>query len=178
MDCSPWDSPGQNTKVGSLSLLQGIFLTQGSNTGLPHCRRILYQLHHKGSPFLLVAFSKFQRLKSHRIVTFKNFTSPLPRPYASFLHNCCHVGVFILESDSATSASALSLWNILGVFSPLVNSSSGSHHLLAWIAVNTESPHPLPIPISASPFVPYKHPCPIALSKWHLIILLLQANPR
>ena len=41
---SPWNSPGQNTRVGSLSLLQGIFPTQGSNPGLPHCRRILYQL--------------------------------------------------------------------------------------------------------------------------------------
>ena len=48
---SPWNSPGQNTRVNSLSLLQGIFLTQGSNPGLPHCRRILYQLSHKGSPF-------------------------------------------------------------------------------------------------------------------------------
>ena len=40
----PWNSPGQNTGVGSLSLLQGIFPTQGLNQGLPHCRRILYQL--------------------------------------------------------------------------------------------------------------------------------------
>ena len=47
---SPWNSPGQNTGVGSLSLLQGIFPTQGSNPGLPHCRQILYQLSHKGSP--------------------------------------------------------------------------------------------------------------------------------
>ena len=47
---SPWNSPGQNTGVGSLSLLQGIFTTQGSNPGLPHCRCILYQLSHKGSP--------------------------------------------------------------------------------------------------------------------------------
>ena len=38
----PWNSPGQNTGVGSLSLLQGIFPTQGSNPGLPHCRQILY----------------------------------------------------------------------------------------------------------------------------------------
>ena len=42
-------SPGQNTGVGSLSLLQGIFPIQGSNPGLPHCRWILYQLKHKGS---------------------------------------------------------------------------------------------------------------------------------
>ena len=45
---SPWDSPGQNTGVGGLSLLQGIFPTQGSNPGLRNCRRILYQLSHKG----------------------------------------------------------------------------------------------------------------------------------
>ena len=35
---SPWNSPGQNTGEGSLSLLQGIFPTQGLNPGLPHCR--------------------------------------------------------------------------------------------------------------------------------------------
>ena len=45
---SPRNSPGQNTGVKSLSLLQGIFPTQGSNPGLPHCRQILYQLSHKG----------------------------------------------------------------------------------------------------------------------------------
>ena len=39
--------------MASLSLLQGIFPTQGSNPGLPHCRRILYQLSHKGSPRIL-----------------------------------------------------------------------------------------------------------------------------
>ena len=50
---SPWNSPGQNTRVGSLSLLQGIFPTQGSNPVLPHCRRILYQLSHKESPTIL-----------------------------------------------------------------------------------------------------------------------------
>ena len=47
---SPWDSLGQNTGVGSFSFLQGIFLTQGSNPGIPHCKRILYQLNHHGSP--------------------------------------------------------------------------------------------------------------------------------
>ena len=39
--------------MGSLSLLQGIFLTQGLNSGLLHCRQILYQLSHKGSPRIL-----------------------------------------------------------------------------------------------------------------------------
>ena len=39
---SPWNSPGQNTRVGSLSLLQGIFSIQESNQGFLHCRQILY----------------------------------------------------------------------------------------------------------------------------------------
>ena len=48
--CSPWNCPGENTGVRSLSLHQGIFAIQGSNPGLPHCSCILYQLSHKGSP--------------------------------------------------------------------------------------------------------------------------------
>ena len=47
---SPWNSPGQKTRVGSLSLLQGIFLTQESNQSFLHCRQILYQLSYQGSP--------------------------------------------------------------------------------------------------------------------------------
>ena len=50
---SPWNSPGQNTGVGSLSHLQGIFPTQGLNPGLPDCGQILYQLSHKESPRIL-----------------------------------------------------------------------------------------------------------------------------
>ena len=46
----PWNSPGNNTRVASLFLLQGIFLTQGSNLGLLHCRQSLYHLSHQGSP--------------------------------------------------------------------------------------------------------------------------------
>ena len=61
-----WNSPCQNTRVGSLSLLQRIFPTQGSNPGLTHCRQILYQLSHKGSPRILegVAYP-FSRRSSH-----------------------------------------------------------------------------------------------------------------
>ena len=50
---SPWSSPGQNTGVGSRSLLQGIFPTQGLNPGLPHSRQILYQLNHQENPRIL-----------------------------------------------------------------------------------------------------------------------------
>ena len=46
---SQWSSPGQNTRVGSLSLLKGIFPTQGLNPGSPHCKQIHYQLNHKNT---------------------------------------------------------------------------------------------------------------------------------
>ena len=59
MDCSPpgssahGDSPGKNTRVDCHALLQGIFPTQELNQGFLHCRQILYQLCHKGSPRIL-----------------------------------------------------------------------------------------------------------------------------
>ena len=81
---SPWNSPGQNTGVGSHSLLQGIFPTQGSNSGLPHCRRILYQLNHQESPtslkVLFLFFILFLRLANFRCTYFifpDSFTSCL-----------------------------------------------------------------------------------------------------
>ena len=67
---SPWNSLGQNTQVGSHSILQGIFPTQGSNPGLPHCRQTLYQLSHKGSPRILewvaYPFSRWSSLLKNR----------------------------------------------------------------------------------------------------------------
>ena len=62
MDYSPsdfsvhGDSPGHSTGVGSCFLLQGIFPTQASNPGLPHCRQILYCL-------LLLLLSRFSRVR-------------------------------------------------------------------------------------------------------------------
>ena len=55
IDCSPgfsvhWESRGKNTGVGCHFLLQGIFLPQGLNLGLLHCRQILYQLSHREAP--------------------------------------------------------------------------------------------------------------------------------
>ena len=53
VDCQglcPWDSPGKHTGEGRRSLLQGIFLTQGLNPHLLHCKQILYHLSHQGSP--------------------------------------------------------------------------------------------------------------------------------
>ena len=53
VDSLPAKLPGKpnNTGVGSLSLLQGIFLTQELNRGLLHCRQILYQLSYQGGPW-------------------------------------------------------------------------------------------------------------------------------
>ena len=50
---SPWNSLGQNTGVGRLSLLPGFFPSQGSKPGLLCCTQILYQLSHQGSPRIL-----------------------------------------------------------------------------------------------------------------------------
>ena len=50
-----WDSPGKHTGVGCHALLQRIFLTQGSNPGLPHCRQIL---SHQGSLYIIIHLSK------------------------------------------------------------------------------------------------------------------------
>ena len=49
----PWDFPGKNTGVSSHALLQGIFPTQCLNSGLQHCKWILYLLSHKGSSRIL-----------------------------------------------------------------------------------------------------------------------------
>ena len=61
---SPWNSPGHNTQVGSFSLLQVIFPTQGTNPGFPHYRWTLYQLRHKGSQRKLewVAYHRLQQI--------------------------------------------------------------------------------------------------------------------
>ena len=75
---SPWNSPGQNTGVGSLSLLQGIFPTQGSNLGLLHCRWILYQLSHQGSPLSSVQreYSRQRKQQVQRPWVWQNSKGP------------------------------------------------------------------------------------------------------
>ena len=69
----PWNSPGRNTGVGSHALLQVIFLTQGSNAGLPHCKQSLYHLSHQGKPFTshslqktLLSFILNERIKERK----------------------------------------------------------------------------------------------------------------
>ena len=83
---SPWNSPGQNTGVVSLSLLQGTFPTQGSNQGLPPCRWILYQVSHKGSPRILewVAYPFCSRSASQSL-TWQSGSPSLP---TAKMHGC------------------------------------------------------------------------------------------
>ena len=89
---SPWNSPGQNTGVGSLSLLQGIFPTQGLNPGLPHCRRILYQLSHRGSSLLQFAdIFVFYKLKVCGNTDWsKSISRIFPTAFAHF-GSLCHI---------------------------------------------------------------------------------------
>ena len=76
MNCSPpgfsvyGDSPGKNTGVGCHAVLQGIFPTQGSSPGLPHCRQILYHLSHQGtfksSMLRVLEAYCFKKLSNHK----------------------------------------------------------------------------------------------------------------
>ena len=93
----PWDFPGKNTGVGCHFLLQGIFLTQGSNPGLPHCRRVLYLLSHKRSPkgwtvTILHLLSVQVTSVCPQTVTFRNAgLSFLPRSIPSAHHSTWHL---------------------------------------------------------------------------------------
>ena len=60
----PWISPGKNTGVGSHSFLQGIFLIQGLNPSLLHCRQILYSLSHQGSPIVPLEHNRLKTSES------------------------------------------------------------------------------------------------------------------
>ena len=55
--------PGKNTGVYCHFLFQGIFPTQGSNLGLLHCRKILYQMSHQGSPIYIYIDNHYSKIK-------------------------------------------------------------------------------------------------------------------
>ena len=57
----PWDSSCKNTGVSCHTLLQGVFPTQGSNPGLPHCWQILFHLSHQGNPKMSYLFLKLKK---------------------------------------------------------------------------------------------------------------------
>ena len=99
MDCSlarlfcPWYSPDKITGVGCHCLLQGIFLTQGSNSGLLYCRQILYYLSYRRSPHDNIAAQRLclaMRKKAQSL----HCGTPAPEPFRSV-------------SDTVSSASQL-----------------------------------------------------------------------
>ena len=69
---SPWNFPGKSTGVGCHFLLQGIFLTQGSNPGLPHCRQTLYCLSYQGSPCYLHTIHLIASLSDKSVIYLKS----------------------------------------------------------------------------------------------------------
>ena len=85
MDCSlpgssnPWNFPGKSTGVGCHILLKGIFLTQGSNLALPHCRQTLYHLSHWLWSLLKLMSIELVMPTHHRILC-----CPLLLPYSIF----------------------------------------------------------------------------------------------
>ena len=126
----PLNSQGKNTGVGSQSLLQGIFLTQGSNPGLLHCRQILYHLSNQGSPteinktlhstvqsslmkmifrVILLDFWRFSLLeiKARKSYFYSRSTGQLsiPLKLISAIRICLFVCLFVCVSHSIVSDS-------------------------------------------------------------------------
>ena len=82
---SPWNSPVKNTGVGGHSIHQGVFLTQGSNPGLPPCRHILYHLSHQGGWWVIKLKQKLKRSASPTSVPATTPTPPLEAARAAQL---------------------------------------------------------------------------------------------
>ena len=122
--CIPQGKP-QNTRVGSLSLLHHIFLTQGLNWGLLHCRRILYQRTHKGNPWKVIHPHSLQK---RILLTPSRFTSSERLPtYLTLLFPSCpsflpsltpYFNVFFLLSFSFISSSLPSFLSFYSSFLP------------------------------------------------------------
>ena len=73
----PWDFLGKSTGVGCHFLLQGYFLTQGSNPGLPHCRQTLYHLSHQGNTIVILIFHSFtHHMEAYLSLSFKEILPP------------------------------------------------------------------------------------------------------
>ena len=145
MDYSVHEILQARRRVGSLTLLQGIFSIQGSNPGLLHCRQILYQLSHQGSPRILewVTFP-FSRGSSQprdwiqvsciaggfftcwatRVALLSQLETLYVHPHLDHQHILFHFQTLVV----GTQPSALTLaWNTLSLLS---SSSFFPHHPL------------------------------------------------
>ena len=114
MDCSQsgssvlGNSLGKNTGVGCHAVLQRIFPTLGSNPGFPHCRKILYQLSHQGSPRILewtaYPFSRGSSWPRNRtrspVLQVDSLSAELPGKPCEMIPHCNFVLHFLIVSES------------------------------------------------------------------------------
>ena len=135
---SPAESQGtlKNTGVGSLSLLQWVFPTQELNWGLLHCKRILYQVNHQGSPLSFLSSSK----------KLNEFWQPLPEanplPLTVFIASFSrpHLLLTLLCKQFLPSSPAPSLTNV--PCPPVECSPCRGHSLMlhdAWLLLTERS---------------------------------------
>ena len=124
---TPWNSPGQNTGVGRLSLLQGIFLTQESNWGLLHCRRILYQLSYQGKTIALTrgtfvgkVMSLHFNILSKLVITFLPTSKCLLLSWLSWGN-----AFYMLSTRVLGRLLLLHKWSRVGIKVRLLESNSG-----------------------------------------------------
>ena len=136
---SPLNFRGQNTGVGSLSLLQGIFPTQRSNPSLPHCRQVLYQLSHQGSPRILewVAYPFFSRSSWPRnwtgISSFAGDSLPAklprkPHSFSSSVAQSCPILCDPMDHSMSGLPVHPNSWSLLKLMS--IESVMPSNHLI------------------------------------------------
>ena len=130
---SPWNSPGQNTGLGSHSPLLEIFPTQGSNPGLPLYRQILYQLSYQGS----LSDSGDTRLGWYLLILSLLRVIYLLYWVCASVQSLCHVQLFATPWTAAHQAS-LSITNSRSLLKTHVHRVSDT----------TQSSHPL---LSPSP---------------------------
>ena len=95
----PWDTPGKNTGVDCHFLFQGIFPTQGSNPGLPHCRQTLYPLSHQGS-----FASTDSKLPIHP------FPNPSPPWHSSVYSLCLWVCFYFIDKFICVILDSTYMW--------------------------------------------------------------------
>ena len=140
--------------MGSLSLLQGIIPTQGSNPGLLHCRRILYQLNHQGHPLIFKDGLKYHPpdpKETYQILVFVNSTA---------ITVTCSLGVLTLSSEKVFRLKCLVLYFYL--FFILFFNFTLLYwfcHISKWICHRyTCAPHPEPTSLLPPHTIPLGRP--------------------
>ena len=112
----PCSSPGQNTGIGSLSLLQGIFPTQGLNPGLPHYRQIFYQMSYKGRFSLFLWIDQLERLSYLSLLFFGTlYANGYIFPFVLCLSLVLFSQLFVKPSQTTALPSCISFsWGWFG----------------------------------------------------------------